>query len=155
MNAAMSASLTHQICTFHLDDLFCGVEVGEVQEVVRRERITMVPLAPPAVVGLINLRGDIVTVLDPRRCLQLSGRTSDCTGVNMVVRNNGTPISLLVDRTGDVVTVDEQCFEPLPETTQHLRRDLVRGTYTLAHRLLLLLDTAAVIRAAAETYDPM
>lgn len=64
----------HQFCTFYLDKLLFGVELKGVQEVIRSLDVTQVPLAPPVVSGLINLRGQIVTAVDLRRRLELNAR---------------------------------------------------------------------------------
>ena len=65
---------TKQFCTFFVNGLFFGVEVLKVQEVIRYQEMTRVPLAPAMIEGLINLRGQIVTAIDLRRRLDLSPR---------------------------------------------------------------------------------
>ncbi len=139
----MSAS--QQFCTFYLDGLFLGVEVHTVQEVIRYQEMTRVPLAPAVVSGLINLRGQIVTALDLRRRLGLAGRAAGRRPMNVVVRGGDGPVSLLVDEIGDVVEVDEAAFERPPETLHGAARELIRGAYKLNGRLLLALDTECVL----------
>src|SRR5438445_1840154 len=95
-----------QFCTFFLDELFFGVEVKKVQEVLRYQVMTRVPLAPPVVRGLINLRGQIVTAMDLRIRLQLSELPADQLPMNVVVRDGDGATSLLVDRIGDVLEVE-------------------------------------------------
>ena len=63
---------TSQVCTFYVNSQMYGVEVESVQEVIRYQHMTEVPLAPDSVVGLINLRGQIVTAIDLRRRLECS-----------------------------------------------------------------------------------
>lgn len=79
-------SLERQFCTFHLDSLFLGIEVLRVQEVIRAQPMTHVPLAPPAVKGLINLRGQIVTAIDLRDRFGLPPLPSEQAPMNVVVR---------------------------------------------------------------------
>ncbi len=141
-------SQSEDVCTFVLDGLYFGVQVETVQEVICYQQMTQVPLAPPAVRGLVNLRGQIVTAIELRRCLDLSERLPGEPVVNVVVCTEEGPVSLLVDEIGDVVTVDSQAFEPLPEMVTGIDRELIRGVYKLSDRLLLLLDTAATVRAA-------
>lgn len=136
---------TRQLCTFFLDGLLFGVDVGAVQEVLAEQAMTPVPQAHPAVSGLINLRGLIVPALDLRRRLQLATPAPATPPVNVVLRRAGGPVSLLADRIGDVVEVDEDSFEAPPETVQGLTRELVRGAYKLDDRLLLALDTNKVL----------
>ena len=134
-----------QFCTFFLDGLFFGVGVQKVQEVIRFQEMTRVPQAPPVVGGLINLRGQIVTALDLRRRLGLREREASQRPMNVVVRTDDGVVSLLVDEIGDVVEVDQESFEPPPETLRGVARELVLGVYKLKDRLLLLLDTERVV----------
>jgi purine-binding chemotaxis protein CheW len=134
-------NMARQLCTFYLDGLFFGVEVERVQEVIRYQAMTRVPLSPPVIAGLINLRGQIVTAIDLRHQLGLSVRNGGELPMNVVVRRDDGPISLLVDEIGDVVEVDEQLFEDPPDTLDGQRREFIRGVYKLKEQLLLLLDT--------------
>lgn len=141
---------TNQLCTFHVGDLFLGVSVLSVQEVLRSQEMTRVPIAPPSVVGLINLRGQIVTALDMRRRLRLPERPSDRLPMNVVIRVGEGAISLLVDEIGDVIEVDEGAFEQPPETLDAHSRELIQAVYKLQGRLLLVLDTQKAAHLAAE-----
>jgi purine-binding chemotaxis protein CheW len=138
---------SRQFCTFRLADHLFGVDVIRVQEVIRYQQMTRVPLSPPVVEGLINLRGQIVTALDLRRRLDLPERAADQLPMNVVIRTDHGPVSFLVDDIGDVVEVDETTFERAPDTLRGVPRQLIEGVYKLEGRLLLILDTA---RAAAK-----
>lgn len=138
-------SISNQYCTFHLDNLFFGVEVQKVQEVIRYQEMTRVPLASPVVRGLINLRGQIVTAIDLRCRLELKPLPEGRLPMNVVVRTDDGPISLLVDEIGDVLEVNAQSFERPPETLKGEARELIRGAYKLKDRLLLTLDTERVV----------
>ena len=147
MTAADTTPL-RQYCTFTIDGLFFGVEVGSVQEVIRYQQMTEVPLAHRVVRGLINLRGQIVTALDLRRRLDLTDRADDELPMNIVVRTDDGVVSFLVDEIGDVVEVNAESFERPPETLRGIARALILGAHKLDDRLLLVLDTA---RAASLT----
>ena len=134
-----------QFCTFYLDSHFFGVEVLEVQEIIRSQPMTRLPLAPAVFRGLINLRGQIVTALDLRQRLELPPGARDRSLVNVVVKSEGGAVSMLVDDIGDVVEVDASSFEEPPETLCGVARQLVRGVYKLKDRLLLHLDTQRTI----------
>jgi purine-binding chemotaxis protein CheW len=138
-----------QFSTFFLDGLFFGVEVLKVQEVIRYQEMTRVPLAPPVISGLINLRGQIVTAVDLRRRLELSARSTGQLPMNVVVRTDDGAVSLLVDEIGDVVEVSAESFESPPETIKGVARDLIRGVYKLKERLLLILDTEKTVKLSA------
>lgn len=138
-----------QLCTFYVDGLYLGVEVDRVQEVIRCQPMTRVPLAPAVLGGLINLRGQIVTAVDLRRRLDLSARPDDTPPMNVVIRDDDGAVSLLVDGIGDVVDVASEDWEPRPDTVQGSARELITGAYKTAGRLLLVLDTAGAMDIAA------
>ena len=142
-------SAAYQLCTFYLDDLYFGVEVQKVQEVIRYQEMTRIPLAPPVVRGLINLRGQIVTAIDMRRRLDLPELPEGRLPMNVVIRTENGPLSLLVDEIGDVLEVNGDEFEQPPETLRGVVRELIRGTYKLRNRLLLNLDCERTINLTA------
>lgn len=129
-----------QYCTFVVADLYLGVDVLRVQEVIRFQRMTPVPLAHTVVEGLINLRGQIVTAVDLRRRLGLVARPEGRHPMNVVIRAEDGCASLLVDEVGDVVEVDAEKFERPPESLRGVARELVMGVYQLPKRLLLVVD---------------
>jgi len=141
---------TNQYCTFFLDDLFFGVEVQTVQEVIRSQEMTRVPLAPGVVRGLINLRGQIVTAIDLRRRLGLPDRPAERLPMNVVVRHDEGAVSLLVDEIGDVQEVREETFEKPPETLSGEARTLIQGAFKLDERLLLVLNTHEAVHVPGE-----
>ncbi len=143
----------HQLCTFRVGELVLGVEVTRVQEVLRHQEMTPVPLAPGVVSGLINLRGQIVTALDMRQRLGVGPRPAGELPMNVVVRHDEGVVSMLVDEIGDVVDVEEASFEPPPATLAPLSKALVQGVYKLDRQLLLLLNTELAIRVAKKTDD--
>ncbi|MBB3677431.1 chemotaxis protein CheW [Modestobacter versicolor] len=138
--ATRTMPATSQLATFWLDGDLFGVEVEHVQEVLRSQSITRVPLAPPAVAGLINLRGQVVTAIELRERLGRKPRPEGQEAVVIVVRLHGEAVSLLVDSIADVVDVDVRDFEAPPDTLDGVGRDLIRGAYKLSGQLLLALD---------------
>ncbi len=147
-----------QYCTFFLNSLFLGVDVRLVQEVIRSQHLTRVPLATREISGLINLRGQIVTAIDLRRRLNLPDRPVGQAPMNVVVRNEDSIHSLLVDLVGDVVTVEDSTFEKPPDTLDPALRGLITGTHKLQDRLLLVLDVKQAVQldhAGATLRDPV
>lgn len=139
-----AASETRQLCTFLIDDMLFGVDVTNVQEVIRYQEMTKVPLASSTVRGLINLRGQIVTAIDMRARLGLPPRSDDALPMNVVASTGDGVVSLLVDEIGDVLEVEERSFERAPETMNAMFRELVPGVFKLSGQLLLLLDSQRV-----------
>lgn len=138
-----------QFCTFFLDGLRFGVDVQKVQEVVPYQAMTRVPLAPPTVRGLLNLRGQIVTGLDLRRRLGLADRPEGALPMNVVLRGEDSPVSFLVDAVGEVIEV-VGAWERPPETLQGRVRELIAGVCPLDGELLLVLDTAKTLELPHE-----
>ncbi len=134
-----------QLCTFYLDDLFLGVDVAHVQEVVQTDHVTRVPLADSTVAGIINLRGQIVAAVNLRECLQRAASTSTRLPLSLVVCLKGATVSLFVDRMGDVLDLDESGFLPTPEIVDRKVARLLNGAYKLPQDLLLVLDTQRVL----------
>lgn len=132
--------MERQFATFYLGDLFLGVEVEKVQEVLRYQEMTPVPLASPVVRGLINLRGQIVTAIDLRRRFEIEERPHGKRPMNVVLRAEEAPVSLLVDEIGDVLQIGEETLEAAPETLEGPARELIRGVFKLDGALLLVLD---------------
>lgn len=132
--------MAQQFCTFHVGDLFLGIEVERIQEVLRDITITPVPMAPGAVRGLINLRGQIVTAIDLRQRFNLPVQPQEPASTTLVLDSSEEHLSLVVDRAGDVVEVEESAFEDPPDTLKGEARRLIRGAYKLKKRLLLVLD---------------
>jgi purine-binding chemotaxis protein CheW len=130
-----------QFATFKLDNLFLGVDVLKVQEVIRYQEMTRVPTAPSMVEGLINLRGQIITAIDLRLRLNLEPRQEGQLPMNVVVRTDEGALSFLVDEIGDVVEIADEHFERVPEIVSGVVRELVTGVYKLQGKLLLILDT--------------
>jgi purine-binding chemotaxis protein CheW len=143
-----------QFCTFQVGDLYMGIEVLNVHEVIRWQEMTPVPLAAPAVSGLINLRGQIVTAIDLRRRLRLAPRPEGHQPVNIVIRTSDGAVSLLVDGIGDVIEPSADSFEPISETVDKAAQGLIRGVYKLSDRLMLILDIDRAINLDSAVESP-
>lgn len=136
---------TQQFSTFVVAGHLFGIEVENVQEVIRYQPMTRVPLAPPAIGGLINLRGQVITAVDLRHRLGFAPRADDERPMNVVVRTEDGAVSLLVDQIGAVVDAQSDDFEAPPETLVGATRSLIRGAYKLEHALLLALDVSRAV----------
>ena len=137
-----------QYCTFRIDGALLGVAVEEVQEILRHQPLTPIPLAPGQVTGLINIRGQIVPAIELRRCLGIEERPHELPPANVIVRTDHGPVSLLVDEIGDVLRIEADAFEAPPENLHGARRELILGVCKLSEELLSVLDASAAIAAA-------
>ncbi len=148
LNRAEMTAESGQLATFFVADRFFGVDVLRVQEVLRAQQMTRVPLAPEVIEGLINLRGQIVPAIDMRRRLGLAPRPAGQEPMNVVVRTDDGAVSLLVDEIGDVLEVEAAAWERPPENLAAEARELVRGVYKLKERLLLVVDVDRAVELA-------
>ena len=137
-----------QCCTFRVAGVLYGIDVLQVQEIIHPQAITPVPLAPSAIQGLINLRGQIVTATCLRRRLGLDPRGSGEAMIGIILRHGEETVSLLADAIGDVIEIDDAKREDPPETVPGQVRSLLAGVVTLERELLLLLAADAVLDLA-------
>jgi len=136
-----------RMVTFTLDGRLYGVDVDAVQEVLRGQTRTRIPLAPGTLAGLINLRGQVLSAIDLRVQLELPVRDEETEPMLVVIRVAGEPVALLVDTIGSVVDVDADQFEPPPDTLSGSSRELLLGAYKLDNQLLLALDVDRAVAA--------
>lgn len=139
--------MSNRLVTFTLDGRLYGVDVASVQEVLRGQPQTRIPLAPESVSGLINLRGQVLSAVELRARLGLPDRAADQDAMLVVVRVAGETIALLVDSIGAVIDVDEEQFELPPDTLTGPSRDFLHGAYKLEDQLLLALDIDRAVAA--------
>jgi len=139
--------VSNRLVTFTLDGRLYGVDVASVQEVLRGQPQTRIPLAPESVSGLINLRGQVLSAVELRARLGLPDRAADQDAMLVVVRVAGETIALLVDTIGAVIDVDEEQFELPPDTLTGPSREFLHGAYKLEDQLLLALDIDRAVAA--------
>lgn len=134
------------LCTFDVDSLFIGIQISRIQEILRPQPVTPVPLASSVILGLMSLRGQIVPVINLAERLGVQLQDGGAEAFNVLIRTPDGPVSLVVDRVGDVVEVSPDTFEPAPDTLRSSLRPLIRGAYKLERRLLLALDAEAAVQ---------
>lgn len=133
-----------QYCTFRVNGELYGVDVNDVQEIVLHQEMTPAPLAPAAVKGLINLRGQVVIAIDLRTVLGLPPLEDAEQATNVVISSDRGAVSLLVDEIGDVLDLAGG-FEPPPATLRGPHRQLLKAVCTLDDKVLHILDVRAAI----------
>jgi purine-binding chemotaxis protein CheW len=136
-----------QFCTFRLDRLYFGVETRDVQGVVSEQPLTRVPLAPPAVRGLMNLRGEVVASIDLRPCLGLDAGEGEHASI--ILTSSSQLVGLLVDEIGDVVAVAEQQLEPPPDALPTRLRGITESVCQQEGRLMLVLNVERTLHLAS------
>jgi len=139
--------MSRQLATFTLAGAHYGVDMLRVQEALRGQPRTTVPLSAPSIAGLINLRGQVVLTVDLRTRLGFEPLDPDLEPMMVVVQVAGEPISLLVDDIGDVIDVEGRQLEAAPDTLPASLREVILGVYQLKGSLLLALDIDRVAAA--------
>jgi len=129
-----------QITTFSIGKNTYGIDVMRVQEVTNSLPMTEVPIAPRYVRGLINLRGQIATAIGLHELFELKGEPNAGSQMTVICKVDGALLSLLVDNIGDVIEVDEQNYEPVPETIHGRVRAFMGGVYKTKESILTIID---------------
>ena len=142
---------SRQFATFEVAEQLFGVEVDTVQEVLSYTEYTPVPLAPSAVGGVFIRRGQVIAAVDLRVQLGMARQAMQGPVMNVILRGDGEPVSLLVDRIGEVVDLEDDTFEPPPDTLSGPTRELVVGTFKLDGRLMLALDVNQAVDTSRAT----
>ena len=135
--------------TFSIDNLYFGFLTAEVVELTKGLDITPVPLGPKAVSGFINLRGQIVSAIDMRTRLGLSGVFNENT-ISIFFKYQGTLFGLLVDEVNDILELDQSTFEVPPSNLPSAAQDLIVGVHKLPQKLLLILEPNRIIAGILE-----
>ena len=128
-----------QYCTFRVGNNLFGVPVLEVQEVIFPLPKTNVPLAQEQIRGLINLRGQIVTLIGLRHLFGFETKKDD-EGMNVVVKSNDSLFALVIDEIQDVIDVESESFEKTPATIDGRLRPFVKGIHKIPGKLLIVLN---------------
>lgn len=129
-----------QLATFAVGDLLVGLEIGRIQEINRQLDVTPVPKAPGFVRGVINLRGEVVTIIDPRTILGLPPATITRTSRNLVIQSEGELIGMMVDRIADILTICSSTIAASPANIQGVDGRFFKGVYTTEREIVVLLD---------------
>lgn len=137
---------TVELATFYVGDSLCGMDILKVQEINKLLEMTEVPLAPEYVKGILNLRGQIVTVIDLGSKLKLSDTETNGETRNIIVNSNGEYIGLLVDRIGDVERTDEDNIEPPPANIGGVQGRYFEGVFKKENSLIGILNIEEILK---------
>lgn len=134
-----------QVVVFRLGDGVFGAEISQVKEIIKMTEITRMPSAPEFVEGIINLRGDVMTIMDLRKRMgAVAAETSDQTRI-IVVERSGFTLGLIVDSVREVITLKERDIESASRAKSKYDSDYVRGVAKLPGGLLILLDLTKIL----------
>lgn len=136
---------TTEFLTIVVDNQLFGIPVLQVQDVLRQQTVTRVPLAPPEVAGALNLRGRIVTAINVRCRLGLPDLPQGTKTMSVVVELDHELYSLIIDRVGDVLSMQNKDFESVPPTLDPTWRDIASGIFRLENQLLVIIDVPKLL----------
>ncbi|MCB1530891.1 MAG: chemotaxis protein CheW [Rhodospirillales bacterium] len=122
-----------------------GIPILQVQDVLGEQEVTKVPLAPPAVLGSLNLRGRVVTAINVRNCLGLPPQEERHKEMSVVVEHETELYSLIIDEVGDVMSLKNKDFESAPATLDPVWKNISLGIYKLEGRILVILDVPGLL----------
>ncbi len=139
-----------ELATFLVGDALCGMDILKVQEINKLIEMTKVPQAPSYVLGILNLRGKIVTSIDLSKKLGLGETDFSLDPRNIIVNSPGEHIGLLVKQISDVVQADKDKFEPPPSNMGGIQGEFFTGVYKTENKLIGILDIEKVLRVEEE-----
>lgn len=134
-----------ELATFYVGDALCGMDILKVQEINKLMQMTKVPQAPDYVLGILNLRGQIVTILDLGRKLGLGETDISQDPRNIIVNSAGGHVGLLVRRISDVVTADMEKKERAPANMRGIQGEFFTGVYKTSDNLIGILNVDKVL----------
>jgi purine-binding chemotaxis protein CheW len=148
-NSNAEAGGTNDFVTVFVGETMFGLAINRVHDVFIPAGVTPVPLAPPEIVGLLNLRGRVVTALCLRRRLSLPDRAGDANRMAIGLEQGGETFALIVDGVGEVLKLGADTHEPVPINLDARWRDLSLGVHRLQAHLLVILDVDALLAFGA------
>jgi purine-binding chemotaxis protein CheW len=144
-NRISSQSDELEIASFYLGDALMGIPIEQIEEINHQCELTPVPHTPDYVRGLINLRGQVVTVIDLRVALGMDSVDETRQTCNVVVRSHGEQIGIAVDRIADVVRARWSEVEAPPANVAGVDGQYFRGVCKLPEGLLVILDADKIL----------
>ena len=141
---------TIELATFYVGNALCGMDILKVQEINKLMEMTKVPQAPDYMVGILNLRGQIVTIIDLGQKLGLGSVEISNESRNIIINAPGEHVGLLVTKISDVVMADPDRIEPAPANMSGIQGSFFTGVYKTENKLIGILDIKEVLRIESE-----
>ena len=134
-----------ELATFYIGDALCGMDILKIQEINKLMQMTKVPQAPDYVLGILNLRGQIVTIIDLGRKLGLGKTDISEDPRNIIVNSSGGHVGLLVRKISDVVSADMNKKESAPANMRGIQGEYFNGVYKTDTNLIGILNIDKVL----------
>ncbi|SFH51653.1 purine-binding chemotaxis protein CheW [Tindallia magadiensis] len=133
--------------TFFINEKMFGLDIKLVKEISRKVEFSEVPDSDPNIAGLMNLRGQVVTLFCLSKILELESSSQKDESACIILKalpNQPHQIGFLIDRTGDVVDIHEDWCEKTPANVEEVKNEYIKEVVKLEEKLLLMLDTDVV-----------
>ena len=147
MSKTAEPTTIHQIATFHVGNLLLGVNIDVIQEINRQLDVTKVPHAPSTVLGVINLRGEVVTVIDIRTLLDMPKRDVNHKCRCVVIHSQDELVGVLVDSVADILPISSDEIDPAPANIEGVEGIFFQGVHALDDGVVVLLDVEQLLEA--------
>jgi purine-binding chemotaxis protein CheW len=138
-------ALKNRFLTFHLGKESYGLEIRHVTEIIVLQEITKVPDLPEFIIGVVNLRGNVISVMDMRKRFNLESREYDDRTCIIVVNIKDIAIGLLVDTVNEVLNIPEENVDPPPKTHSGIKSSYVMGMGKVGDQVKILLDIEKIL----------
>ncbi|MBF0226707.1 MAG: chemotaxis protein CheW [Desulfobacterales bacterium] len=135
-----------ELATFYVGEALCGIDILNIQEINKNVDVTWVPQAPEYVLGVLNLRGRIVTVMDLGKKLGLFSIEPSKTNRNIIVDSNDEHIGLIVSKISDVLVAEADSIEPAPANIGGVQGRFFVGVFKTEKTLVGILDVEEVLK---------
>ncbi len=139
-----------ELATLYVGHALCGMDILKIQEINKLMEMTKVPQAPDYMVGILNLRGQIVTIIDLGEKLGLGNIEITNDSRNIIINAPGEHVGLLVSRISDVVMADPDRIEPAPANMSGVQGAFFTGVYKTENKLIGILDIKEVLRIESD-----
>jgi len=153
--AVQKTQKSTELLTCRVGDQWLGLQVQQVREVVTPQVCTEMPLSADAVMGLINLRGRVITQLDVRKVVGLPDRENDVYRVAIVETLSGEDFGLVMDEVGEVIELDPDCYEKTPKTLDRVWQDVSEGVLKQEDRVLVLVNVERFVAMTIPQLEDM
>jgi purine-binding chemotaxis protein CheW len=135
----------YQIVIFELASELFGLHIASVESIIKLQAITQVPHTPGFVVGVTNLRGNVLPVIDLRKRFGFDAKTMDKNSRVIVVNADKIKVGMIVDAVTEVLTISDQAVEPAPAITMTVDSNFITGIVKITKNLVILLNLERVL----------
>ncbi|HYE10056.1 MAG TPA: chemotaxis protein CheW [Patescibacteria group bacterium] len=145
----MAANITNKYVVFKLENEEYGIDILRVKEIKEMLRITRVPKAPSFVRGVVNLRGEVIPVIDLRKKFNLQERNDTGSTRIIIVTVDEITVGLIIDTSSEVLEIEKEFIEEPPTAIASIDHSYIYGIGKVGERLIILLDVSKIISVTA------